>query len=244
MYQDFAYIYDKMMRDVDYLKWTDYIESIFSLYKIKPRDIVDLACGTGNITIIMADRGYNMIGIDRSHDMLQVAQEKARKKGLKIPFVCQDMRDLELHKQVDAVLIMCDGINYIIDDEDIDRVFYLIYNILRPGGVLLFDISTYYKLSTILGDNIMIDDDQGIFLIWENNFDKEESICTMDLTFFVEENSLYRRFDEVHIQKGHHAQDLIDKLKENKFININCYHHLTFDGPKKHSQRLMFVAQK
>jgi len=244
MYQEFAYIYDKMMRDVDYLKWTDYIESIFTRYNIKPKDIAELACGTGNITIIMADRGYNMIGIDRSQDMLQVAQEKARKKGLKIPFVCQDMRDLELHRQVDAVLITCDGINYIIDDEDIDRVFYLIYNILRPGGVLLFDISTYYKLSTILGDNIMIDDDQGIFLIWENNFDKEESICAMDLTFFVQENSLYRRFDEVHIQKGHHAQDLIDKLKQNRFININCYHHLTFDEPKKNSQRLMFVAQK
>ena len=86
---------------------------------------------------------------------------------------------LELHRQVDAVLIMCDGINYITDHEDIDRVFYLIYNILRPGGVLLFDISTYYKLSTILGDNIMIDDDQGIFLIWENTFNKEDSTGIM-----------------------------------------------------------------
>lgn len=244
MYQEFAYIYDKMMEDVDYIQWVDYIESLFSLYNVKPRDIADLACGTGNITTIMAERGYNMVGIDSSQDMLLVAQEKSRKKGLKIPFVCQDMREIALHRQADAVLIMCDGINYIIDDEDIDRVFSLIYNILRPGGVLLFDISSYYKLSTILGDNIIIDDDHGIFLVWENSFDTEENICTMDLTFFLQEDSLYRRFDEIHMQKAYHAQDLVDKLEQKRFKNINCYHHLSFDTPKKHSQRLMFAAQK
>ena len=106
MYEDFAYVYDKMMGDVDYIKWADFIEKLFLHYGIRPNDIVDLACGTGNLTTIMADRGYNVIGIDRSQDMLLVAHEKARSRGLKIPYICQDMRDIELHREVDAVLIM------------------------------------------------------------------------------------------------------------------------------------------
>ena len=244
MYENFAYIYDKMMGDVNYMKWTDYVEKLFSHYDITPNDIADLACGTGNITTILAERGYNMIGIDCSQDMLLVAQEKARKKGLRIPFVCQDMREIALHKSIDAVLIMCDGINYIVDDEDLDRVFSRVYNILKPGGVLLFDISSYYKLSSILGNNIMIDDDQDISLMWQNSFDEQDKICTMELTFFVREGSLYRRFDETHIQKAHHAKDIIEKLKQNRFEKINGYHHLTFDAPKKWSQRILFGAQK
>lgn len=244
MYEDFAFVYDRMMGDVDYLAWANYIENLFSNYNIKPRDIVDLACGTGNITTLMAERGYRMMGIDNSQDMLLVAQEKARKKGLKIPFVCQDMREVELLKEVDAVLINCDGINYITDEADLDTVFSGIYRILKPGGVFLFDISSYYKLSSILGNNIMVDDDQDISLIWQNSFDDQENICIMDLSFFIREGSVYRRFDETHIQKAHKEQDIIEKLKQNGFENINCFHHLTFDSPKELDERILFGAQR
>ena len=244
MYEDFAYVYDKMMGDVDYIKWADFIEKLFLHYDIRPNDIVDLACGTGNLTTIMADRGYNVIGIDRSQDMLLVAHEKARSRGLKIPYICQDMRDIELHREVDAVLIMCDGINYILDDRDLDKIFSNIYNILRPNGLLLFDISSYYKLSSILDDNIIVDDDGDIFLIWQNSFDKQDNICTMELTFFIKEDSFYRRFDEIHVQKAHQVQDIIEQLEKRNFANINCYQHLTFDVPKEQSQRIVFAAQK
>lgn len=244
MYEDFAYIYDRLMEDVDYEEWADYIEELFSRYDIAPKDIGDLACGTGNITTIMAGRGYNVIGIDSSQDMLLVAQEKARKRGLRIPFVCQDMRDIALHRNVDALLIMCDGINYILDDRDLDRVLSKIYNILNPGGLLLFDISSHYKLSSILGNNLMADDDGDISLIWQNTFDEERDICTMELAFFVREGSCYRRFDETHVQRAHHIHNIYKKLEQKGFVNINCYGHLTFDGPQKKDQRYMFAAQR
>ncbi|HZJ82557.1 MAG TPA: class I SAM-dependent methyltransferase [Clostridia bacterium] len=244
MYESFAYIYDEMMLEVNYQAWVAYIENIFCQYAIDPKVLADLACGTGNITIPMAERGYNIIGVDRSEDMLLVAQEKARKQGLKIPFVCQDIRDIDLHKSVDAVLVMCDGINYILEDRDLDRVFSGIYNILKPGGILIFDISSYYKLSTVLGNNTIADNDQDISLIWQNHYDHKKDICTMDLTFFVEENSLYRRFDEVHIQKAYGDQYIIEKLKYNKYCNINSYDDLSFNAIKCNSQRIFFVAQR
>ncbi len=244
MYENFAYVYDRMMEDVDYVEWADYIEKLFCHYNVKPRDIADLACGTGNMTILMAERGYNVIGIDQSHDMLSVAQEKARKKGLSIPFVCQDMRDIELHRCVDAVTIMCDGINYIVEDDDLDLVFSGIFAMLKPGGLLLFDISTYYKLSSILGNNIMVDDDPDISLIWQNYFDEENSICTMDLTFFVREGSHYRRFDETHVQKAYKSQEIIKMLRQKGFENVNCYKHSTFETPNNRDQRILFGAQK
>ncbi len=244
MYENFAYIYDRMMEDVNYSEWADYIQELFSHYQINPRNIADLACGTGNITTIMAQRGYNMIGIDSSKDMLMIAQEKSRKKGLKIPFICQDIRDIALHKSVDAVLIICDGINYIIDDRDLYRVFFGINSILSPGGILLFDISSHYKLSSILGNNTIIDDDGDITLIWENSFDGKEDICRMELTFFVKENSYYKRFDEFHVQRAHHIQDIFNSLEQSKFENINCYKHLTLEEPSEKDQRYLFAAQK
>ncbi|HZJ58574.1 MAG TPA: class I SAM-dependent methyltransferase [Clostridia bacterium] len=244
MYGDFAYIYDKMMYDVDYIKWADYIEDLFRHYGIRPVDIADLACGTGNITAILAERGYSVMGIDSSEDMLAVAHEKAYGKGLRIPFICQDLRRISLHQRVDAALIICDGINYILEDSDLDEVFSGIYSILKPHGVLLFDISSRYKLSSILGNNIMVDDDPDISLIWQNDYDEEEGICTMDLTFFVRKGSLYRRFDETHIQKAHRACDIVGKLKQNNFVDIKCYGHMGFTEPDKDSQRLMFASRK
>lgn len=245
MYGEFAYIYDKMMmEDVDYIRWADYIEDIFCHYDIMPKNIADLACGTGNMTIILFQRGYNVIGIDRSEDMLSVAQEKAREQGLKIPFICQDLRQVSLHKKVDAVLIVCDGINYILDDSDLDKVFSGIYSILKPNGVLLFDISSHYKLSSILGNSTMIDNDPDISLIWQNDFDDQLDICTMELTFFVREGSLYRRFDEIHVQKAHRICDIAERLEQNKFIDINCYEHMGFNRPKDDSERILFASRK
>jgi SAM-dependent methyltransferase len=245
MYEEFAYIYDKMMlEDVDYIEWADYIEDLFRLYDIRPKDVADLACGTGNMTTILSQRGYNVIGIDRSEDMLSVAQEKAREQGLRIPFICQDLRRVSLHKTVDAVLIVCDGINYILDDSDLDKVFSGIYSILKPNGVLLFDISSHYKLSSILGNSIMIDNDTDISLIWQNDFDDQMGICTMELTFFVREGSLYRRFDEIHVQKAHRICDIVGRLEQNNFIDINCYNHMGFSQPQEDSQRILFASRK
>lgn len=243
-YGGFAYIYDQLMRNFNYGKWKNYIEEIFRLYQVFPRNIVDLACGTGTMSVLLAQHGYEVIGIDSSEDMLFVAKEKARRKGLQIPFICQDMRELELHHPVDAILVMCDGFNYITDKSGLDRALSRIYNALRSGGLLIFDISSYYKLASILGNHLMADNSQDISLIWQNHFDSQDSICRMELTFFVNDNGMYRRFDEIHYQKAYRVQEIIEALDKNEYIDIRCFHPFTFKPPKKRGHRIVFAAMK
>ncbi len=243
-YEAFAYIYDQLMRNYKYGKWKNYVIKIFNLYKVAPVNIVDLACGTGAMSMLLAQQGFNVIGVDSSEDMLFVAREKARKKGLQIPFVCQDMAELELLHPADAVLVMCDGFNYITDKKRLNKALQRIYSALKPGGMLVFDISSYYKLASILGNNLMADTDSKISFIWQNYFDSRESICQMELTFFVKENGSYRRFDEIHYQRAYHTEEIIELLEENGYTRIQCFHPFTFEPPKKRGHRVVFAAMK
>ncbi len=244
IYNHFAYIYDVLMDDVDYSGWVDYIERILKIYGVKPARIVDLACGTGNITIMLKARGYDVIGIDQSEDMLSVAKEKAEKSFMDIPFICQDMRFLELHGPVDAITCICDGINYILSLRDLDMLFQSVRRYLNPNGIFIFDISSYYKLSSILGDNIMVETDEEISYIWINNFDRRTGICEMNLSFFVKDGEHYRRFDETHYQRAYKVDEIVHRLKHNGFKSIEVYQPFMLKPPKKRAERIFFAARK
>lgn len=244
IYTNFAYVYDRLMAGMDYPEWVKYIEAIFQRYDTSPKAVVDLACGTGGITIPMARKGYEVIGIDRSEDMLYVAREKSRKLGLQIPFVCQDIRQLTLHRPVDAVTCMCDGFNYILSEEELSKAFQNIFDYLKPGGLFIFDISSYFKLSSILGNHTMADTGRDISFIWQNSFDKTEAICQMELTFFVRKGELYQRFDEVHYQKAYQRERILELLVQCGYDRVESYHPFTFEPPKKRAQRIFFAARK
>lgn len=244
IYNNFAYIYDALMQDVNYHKWVDYIELLFRHYRVRPRQIVDLACGTGNITIILKERGYDVIGIDRSEDMLFVAREKARSRGMDIPFIFQDMRYISLHHPVDAMTCICDGINYIPSEEELDLVFKGVYRYLKPGGIFVFDISSYYKLSSILGNNTFVRTNEDISYIWQNYFDKRSQLCEMELSFFVKEGEYYRRFDEIHWQRAYRTEEIVKHLEKNGFEDVGVYQPFTLKPPKKKAERIFFAAKK
>lgn len=232
------------MEDYDYERWVEYIEEILNRCDIEPNTIVDMACGTGSFTTRFAYKGYSVLGIDSSEDMLYVAKEKSLAMGLSIPFIHQDMRNLSLHRPVDVITCMCDGFNYILSERDLASVFREVYNSLNTRGVLIFDISSYYKLENILGDNLMADASEDISLIWFNDFDKRDSICRMDLTFFVREEDRYIRFDETHYQRAYRLRDVQNTLKETGFSDIKVYNPFTFDTPQMEDQRWVFVAYK
>lgn len=232
------------MEDYGYNKWVDYIEKIFGKLNNTPSTVVDIACGTGNMTVLLAEKGYNIIGIDNSEDMLYVAKEKSLNRGLDIPFIHQDVRNLALHRPVDAITCMCDGFNYILSDIELLSIFKKIYELLNRQGILLFDISSYYKLSKVLKDNIMADASEDISFIWFNTFDEQDDICCMDLTFFVKEGYRYRRFDETHYQRAYNLNDVKTFLANSGFSNIQVFNPLTFDSPKIDSHRWVFIAQK
>lgn len=162
-YTDFAYIYDKLI-DQDYEKWADYIEEIFKKHGVKPNLVLDLGCGTGSITNILAKRGYDMIGVDLSPDMLNVARDKALEENLDVLYLCQDIREFELYGTVDAIICTLDVLNYITKPEDLRLVFSLVKNYLNPDGIFIFDINTEYKLKNVLGNNTFVYDENGIFL--------------------------------------------------------------------------------
>ena len=242
MYQGFAGIYDALMKNVDYAKWADQIEALFRKYGKRPKTVVDLACGTGGITNILASRGYAVTGVDRSWDMLRIAKEKAGKNGLRIPYVCQDMTGLELHRPVDAMVCTCDGFNYILDRTDLKRTLQRITRYLNPGGILIFDISSYYKLSSILGNHTMADTDEDISLIWLNQFDKDTQILEMHLTFFIREGSLYRRLEETHLQRAYREEEITALLEECGFCGTEVFSPFLLSPPGKRSQRIVFAA--
>lgn len=244
MYNSFAYIYDKLMYDVDYEQWADYIEKILKKNGIDKGLILDLGCGTGSFTINMAKRSYDMIGIDISADMLSCAKSKSIEEGLDILFLNQDMTEFELYGTVDAVISLMDSINYITDKNQIKKVFKLVKNYLNPGGVFIFDINTSYKLREVVGNNVFYDLGDDISYIWRNSYDRKRAICEFDLTFFVKEGECYKRFDEIHHERAY-SIDEIKVLVENSGLTVlNIYDALNFKPPFAESERVFFVCRK
>lgn len=243
-YNRFAEIYDLFMEEIDYRDWCKYIENIFENYGIKPVKILDTACGTGNITIRMSKSGYDVWGLDRSTDMLTVAENKARTAKQRITFLNQDMTKMNLKKKFNAVICMCDGVNYICDESALVNYFKLVYERLEKDGIFIFDISSYYKIKCILGNNTYYEEKNNYHYIWNNNFDEESDVVEMDLIFFVPQDGLYRKFNEFHLQKAYKNEYLVDLLEKSCFKEISCYNGFSFDRPDEKSERIFFAAKK
>lgn len=240
MYEDFAAIYDPLMRDVDYDGWANYIAGFLPEGRLS---IADCACGTGNIALRLARLGHSVTGLDLSPDMLRIAAEKARQAGLRVPFVCEDMRALSLHRPVDVVTACCDGVNYLASLEDVSRFFLAAREALKPGGLLLFDVSSEYKLSRVLGNNTFAEDDGERAYIWQNSYDDNTRLVSMELSFFVKEGALYRRFTEEHTQRAHSEAELLALLSDAGY-EASAYDAFTKDPTREESERIQFAAKK
>lgn len=245
MYTDFAEIYDELMSNVDYESWADYYASLMAAFGIREGKICECACGTGNLTIPLMQRGYQVTGVDMSQDMLWRASQKARKAGVGIPFVQQDMRKLRLHRKMDAVLATCDGVNYLMTDEDLLAFFTSAYNALRDGGALFFDISTPYKLSNILGNQIICEDTDEITYFWQNSYSENTKIVDMHLCFFVkQEDGTYKRIDEEQKQKAHTIEKLTELLTRAGFSRVMAYGNNVMEGARENEHRWHIAAKR
>lgn len=246
-YSNFAYIYDQLMSDINYSEIVDYIEEILKKNNINTNSklALDLACGTGNITNELASRGYDMIGIDISDDMLNVAEEKSVKLGNKVLYLCQDMKEFELYGTVDFVTCMFDSLNYILYYSDIKKIFKLVSNYLNPGGAFVFDMNTIHKLSSVLGENTFSYSNDDITYIWENEYDMRKRICDFYLTFFVKhENEMYEKFEEHHQEKGYTIEAIEEALGCADLSLAAEYHKYTFEHGDRKSDRITYVAIK
>lgn len=243
-YSGFAELYDLFMEEIDYKAWCGYVEGIFERYGIMPAKILDTACGTGNITIQMSKSGYDLWGLDISSDMLAVAENKARSEKQKIRFLNQDMTKMDLNEKFDAVLCMCDGVNYINDEEALNNYFRLVYKSLADRGVFIFDISSYYKIKCILGNNTFYEEKNNRHYIWNNNFNEETDTIEMELVFFVPQDGLYRKYTEYHVQKAYKCEYLEKALQKSGFNEVSCYDGFRFARPDEKSERIFYAARK
>lgn len=211
-YESFAALYDRLMTDVDYDGWCDFMEDSFARMKVQPKLVLELGCGTGNLTVRLAKRGYSMIGLDNSPEMLQIATEKS--EGLDILYLLQDMTEFELYGTVDAVVCSLDCLNYLTEEGMLEDCFSLVSLYLNPNGVFLFDMNTQYKMEHILAPETFLYDDGTIFYTWQSIWDEEYQECEYDLTFFVKEGELYRRFEETHFQRAYSLEEVEQALKK------------------------------
>ncbi|MBQ6256429.1 MAG: class I SAM-dependent methyltransferase [Clostridia bacterium] len=246
MYTAFARVYDELMNTVDYDAWAARYASLMGACGVPEKGkCVECACGTGNLTLRLKKRGYQITGTDVSEDMLAAAMEKARAAGLMIPFVRQDMCTLTVPRRVDCVLATCDGVNYLTSPEHAKAFFAAAFSALRPGGALIFDVSTPDKLKNTLGSNTLYSDDDSVSYIWRNAWDEKNACVTLSLSLFVRRSDgAYDRLEERQTQRAHSRQELKSWLTEAGFQDIQFFGRLRETPPRTGDDRWHVAAKK
>lgn len=263
-YTDFAGVYDIFMDETPYEEWCEYIVTLLHRYEIEEcmakdegdedklrqerNTILDLGCGTGALTELMAAKGYDMIGIDNSQEMLQIAMEKRQRSGYDILYLLQDMREFELYGTVGAVISVCDSLNYLLSEEELLTTFKLVDNYLYPEGLFIFDFNTVYKYEVVIGDATIAENREDCSFIWENYYHPEEQINEYDLTIFVKNDNgdvdSFKRFQETHYQRGYSLEQMKALVEKAGMAFITALDADTHGEVTPESERIYVVARE
>ena len=251
-YNAIAGVYDQFNQDLDYEAWADFFERCFARFLPTPPELVlDLACGTGRMTRVLAKRGYDMIGVDGSASMLSQAYAESNGEG--ILYLCQDMREFELYGTVGAVVCCLDSINYLLQDEEVQKVFSLVHNYLDPNGIFLFDVNTPYKFENVYGNNAYILEDEqrtegdefrSAFCGWQNEYHTDSGICDFYLTLFEEnDDGTYCRSEEHQQERCYSLSEIKSALDANHLELLGLFSDWQFSAPTDTTERWYFVAR-
>ncbi len=262
-YSDFADVYDIFMEDTPYEAWADYIAELIAEYGVsKPYAegtsasdaealdqernlVVELGCGTGSFTEELAARGYDMVGIDNSWEMLDVAREKQIESGLQILYLEQDMRELDLYCTAGTIVSVCDSINYVTDEQELEKTFRLVNNFLFPGGLFLFDFNTEYKYRDVIGNRTIAESREECSFIWENWYHQDTRINEYDVTFFKQvKDDLFRRSSETHFQRGYTVEEMDRIVRAAGLMPIRVIDADTHREVTENSERVYFLARE
>jgi len=244
-YEEFALVYDIFQDNVDYEAWASYLQDRLTDFDIRDGLVLDLGCGTGTMTELLASTGYDMIGVDGAEEMLLRAAEKRAESGHSILYLLQDMTEFELYGTVRAVVSVCDSLNYLLEEEELLQTFRLVNNYLDPGGIFIFDMNTEYKYRELLGSCTIAENREEGSFIWENDYDEDAGINEYDLTLFVRrEDGLYEKSEEVHYQKAWPSEKVKELLRAAGMTVIAVYDAYTQEPPRPDSERLTFIAKE
>jgi len=242
-YHELAFSYDRLTNDVDYGATVDFYFDILKKEGLSPRTAVDLACGTGSVALLLAQRGLQVTAVDMSWEMLTVAQQKASEANVSPQFVCQKLQELSLPRGVDLAVCALDSLDYILDPMDCKKAICRVYRALNPGGCFIFDVNTPEKLRAMDGQ-VFLDEDEDVYCVWRGEFDEQTNICSYGMDLFQRRGDVWHRSFEEHQEYAYCAQQLVDYLRQAGFTSIAVYGDRTFAAPREGEQRIYLKARK
>lgn len=257
-YLDFARVYDEFMDATPYEKWCDTLVHLIETYGVsKPERnvtdvlasernlVVDLGCGTGTMAELLYEKGYDVIGVDNSEAMLEIAMEKKENNQSEVMYLLQDMRELSLYSTVGTVVSVCDSVNYLLEEEELLTCFKLVNNYLYPGGVFIFDFNTVYKYAEVIGDTTIAENREDCSFIWDNYYDPEKELNEYDLTLFIrEEKESFKRFCETHVQRGYGVEQMVHLVEQAGMQVVKLMDADTMGEVTDTSERVYVVAKE
>ncbi len=245
IYDLLAPIYDVINRDIDYRGWADFIERVLDREcKSRPELVLDLACGTGRMTLELARRGYDMTGIDYSVEMLDVARGEAEREGLDVLWLCQDMREFELYGTVDAAVSCLDSMNHLTEPSDLRRCLSLVHNYLIPDGIFIFDVNGRHKFETVYADRSYVCEEAGSVCIWQNCYNERSRLCDFYITLFTERgDGGYDRYDECQRERMYTLRSIKSALSDVGFEFLGAYSDFDFSDAADSDDRIYIVAK-
>ena len=242
-YKNLAASYDRLTNDVDYEATVAFYEEILRREGLAPRTVVDLACGTGSVTEILARKGYRVTGVDMSEEMLTEAAMKTMDMLEPPVYSCQLLQELRLPRGVDMAVCALDSLDYILDPADCKEAIRRAYKALNPGGIFIFDVNTPEKLRA-MDDQVFLDEDDDVYCVWRGEFDEETNICSYGMDLFQREGNMWSRSFEEHREYAYSQEQLTEFLKDAGFTHIKVYADRLFEAPREGEQRIYFKARK
>ena len=243
-YDDFSRFYDLLTDNVEYEKRADYFCRLLSMCGINGGIMLDLACGTGSISVAMADRGFDVIGVDSSIGMLNAARRKVNESGKDILLLNQSMDELDLFGTVDCAVCVLDSINHLEDEEQVKETFKKVSLFINPGGAFAFDVNTLYKHKNVLADNAFVYDLDGLYCVWQNSYNEEDASVDIDIDFFEEEDGAYYRSSESFTEQAYELDSIAQWLEEAGFEVVGIFDDMTTGNVSPETQRAVFLAKK
>lgn len=242
-YKMLAQKYDRLTNDVDYAAVADFYEQILQREGVQPRSAVDLACGTGSITAILAQRGYVTTGVDMSEEMLTMAFDKTAELKNRPKFICQKLQELYLPRGVDLAVCALDSMDYITDPADCAEAIRRVYKVLNPGGVFIFDVNTPEKLRAMDGQ-VFLDEDDDVYCVWRGDFNEQTNICSYGMDLFCRRGKMWERSFEEHREYAYSAEQLTTYLKDAGFTSVEVFGDRCLEAPNERDLRIYIKARK
>lgn len=243
-YDNFSAFYDLLTDNVEYEKRADYFCRLLSMCGVNDGILLDLGCGTGSMSVKMAERGFDVIGVDSSVGMLNAAQQKMFESGKQMLLLNQNMQEIDLYGTVDCAICVLDGINHLDSAKDVKKTFEKVSLFMNPGGAFAFDVNTVYKHREVLADNVFVYEPDGVFCVWQNDYDSSDNSVEISLDFFEEEDGVYYRSSESFTEQAYELGEIKNWLEEAGFEVIGTFDDLTTDPVKPDSERAVFLARK